>query len=189
MIIAFLFVNGLLFWFHLSTHQWKKRIVYSHIQEMETHRLTRFFQSFQRLHFPWNLGSGLFFPNEVSLSHIPFRNIWLWNLSCRILCSVNHYPPSGVAILAKTSQMLWKKSKQAKNLRSTDPSVENVGNGQTSLNLPSRQNLFISFLWGLSFITRKWGCLFSALLAGCWCWRPTQIFAIGLKDLIQFYQY
>ena len=47
----------------------------------------------------------------------PFRNKWRCNLYWRILCSVNHYHRHPVlAILAKTSQALWKRSKLARKL-------------------------------------------------------------------------
>ena len=44
---------------------------------------------------------------------------------------------------------------QKPTLKITDPSVENVGNGQTSLNLASRQSLFISFFRFIFYYTEK----------------------------------
>ena len=58
----------------------------------------------------------------------PFRKIWRRNLYCRILRSVNHYHHHPVlAILAKTSQVRWERSKLVKKLGMIGPVAQDYG--------------------------------------------------------------
>ena len=74
---------------------------------------------------------GLCTENEngkgFSVLHILFVT-WRRNLYCRILRSVNHYHHHPVlAILAKTSQVLWERSKLVKKLGMIGPVAQDYG--------------------------------------------------------------
>ena len=55
-------------------------------QRWPVNTLKRISQSFQRVHFSWNLGSELLFSNEGIPSHTSFCNLW-W----RIIRWINRY--------------------------------------------------------------------------------------------------
>ena len=111
MILTFLSANRLLFCFLLSTYQWKKKIVHSHIQEMACK-------------LAWQ------FLSKLSASSLSSKSV-LGTFLSEWSHSRSHIKPKQAKRFGKGRKIRkTRKTRKDREVKVTDASIENVGNGR-----------------------------------------------------------